>query len=62
MFVEDLDNKSKSLINERVKELNFNEYIDDLFDSKLDDVYETLEYLGLKIVDNKVVSIVEELR
>lgn len=61
MFVKDLDNKSKSLINERVKELNFNEYINDLFDSKLDDVYETLEYLGLKIVDNKVVSIVEEL-
>lgn len=62
MFVEDLDNKSKSLINERLKELNFNKYINDLFDSKLDDVYETLEYLGLKIVDNKVVSIVEELR
>lgn len=62
MFVEDLDNKSKRLINERVKELNFNKYINDLFDSKLDDVYETLEYLGLKIVDNKVVSIVEELR
>lgn len=62
MFVEDLDNKSKSLINERVKELNFNKYINDLFDSKLDDVYETLEYLGLKIVDNKIVSIVEELR
>lgn len=62
MFVEDLDNKSKSLINERLKELNFNKYINDLFDSKIDDVYETLEYLGLKIVDNKVVSIVEELR
>lgn len=62
MFVEDLDNKSKSLINERVKELNFNKYINDLFDSKLDDVYETLEYLGLKIVDSKIVSIVEELR
>lgn len=61
MFVEDLDNKSKSLINERLKELNFNKYINDLFDSKLDDVYDTLEYLGLKIVDNKVVSIVEEL-
>lgn len=62
MFVEDLDNKSKSLINERVKELNFNKYINDLFDSKLDDVYETLEYLGLKIVDNKIFGIVEELR
>lgn len=52
MFGNDLDIQSKKLIIAKAEEINFTDHLKDLFDSKLVDIIETLDYLGLQLDQN----------
>lgn len=49
MFASDLDFKSKKLIMSKAKEMDFTVHLINLFDSKLVDIVEALDYLGLQL-------------
>lgn len=49
MFASDLDFQSKKLIIAKAEEMNFTVHLKDLFDSKLVDIIEALDYLGLRL-------------
>lgn len=55
MFASDLDYQSKKLIITKAEEMNFTVHLKDLFDSKLVDIIEALDHLGLRLdQDNKI--------
>lgn len=49
MFASDLDSQSKKLIMTKAKEMEFTVHLTNLFDSKLVDIVEALDYLGLQL-------------
>lgn len=49
MFASDLDYQSKKLIIAKAEEMNFTVHLKDLFDSKLVDIIEALDHLGLQL-------------
>lgn len=60
MFASDLDSQSKKLIIAKAEKMNFTVHLKDLFDSKLVDVIEALDYLGLRLdQDNKIKELEE---